>query len=61
MELSNTSAVSIKNAIISNFPMYGIIDDYLKTNLIAFVSDGASAMLGRKSGVCIQLKKCTHK
>lgn len=57
MELSNTSVDSIKNTIISNLAMYGLIDIYLNNNLVAFVSDGASAMLGRKSGVGIQLKK----
>lgn len=54
--MSNTSADSIKHAILSYLAIYGLIDDYLKNNLVAFVSDGASAMLGRVSGVGIQLK-----
>lgn len=31
-------------------------DHFLKQNLIAFVNDGASAMLGRVAGVGIKLK-----
>lgn len=56
IELSNTSADSIKYAILLYLAIYGLIDDYLKNNLVAFVSDWASAMLGRVSGVGIQLK-----
>jgi len=56
VELSNTSADSIKNAILSTLAVYGLTDDYLKNNFVAFVSDGASAMLGRISGVGTQLK-----
>jgi len=49
--LSNTSAISIKNSILSTLAVYGLTDDYLKNNFVAFVSDGTSAMLGRISGV----------
>lgn len=56
VELSATSAEEIKNAIITNLFYYGMTDDFLKKNLIAFVSDGASTMLGRKAGVSTKLQ-----
>jgi len=56
IELCATSAEAIKNAIITNLFYYGMTDDFLKKNLIAFVSDGASTMLGRKAGVSTKLQ-----
>ena len=35
----------------------GFNNEYLKNNLIAFCSDGASVMLGRNCGVGARLKK----
>ena len=34
----------------------GMDEDFIKDNFIAFASDGASAMLGRKSGVAAHLQ-----
>jgi hypothetical protein len=51
VELSAKSAEAIKNAIITNIFYYEMTDDFLKKYLIAFFSDGASTMLGRKAGV----------
>lgn len=45
------------NAIISNFAMNGLDGTYLKRNLVTFVNDGDSTMLGRISGVGIQLQR----
>lgn len=56
VELKNTSAETIKSAILQNFALNGMDDHFLKQNLIAFVSDGASAMLGRVAGVGVKLK-----
>eukprot|EP00102_Acyrthosiphon_pisum_P010394 XP_008178697.1 PREDICTED: E3 SUMO-protein ligase KIAA1586-like [Acyrthosiphon pisum] len=57
IELTNTSADSIKNAILTNLSSHGLNNNFLKLNLIAFVSDGASSILGRIAGVGAQLKK----
>lgn len=47
----------MKGAILQVLEQYGIDFNLLKRNLILFVSDGASNMLGRKSGVSTLLKK----
>lgn len=57
IELNCTSAESIKTAIINNMLKHGIKLDFLKQNLVGFVSDGASNMLGRKGGVGVLLQK----
>jgi len=57
IELDCTSAESIKTAIINNMLKHGIKLDFLKQNLVGFVSDGASNMLGRKAGVGVLLQK----
>lgn len=57
VELTETSAKSIKSAIITNLCFYGMNDEFLKKNLVAFVSDGASTMLGRIAGVGTQLQQ----
>jgi hypothetical protein len=56
VELSAISAEVIKNAIITNLFYYRMTDDFLKKHLIAFVSDGAFIMLGRKAGVSTKLQ-----
>ncbi|CAI6372550.1 unnamed protein product [Macrosiphum euphorbiae] len=56
VELNNTSAVSVKGSMLQALEKYGINFEFLKKNLNAFVSDGASNMLGRKSGVGTLLK-----
>jgi len=53
VELSATSAEEIKNSIIiTNLFYYGMTDDFLKENLIAFISDGASTRYARKKNWC---------
>lgn len=39
--------VELQSAILKNLSSNGMDDNFLKQNLIAFVSDGASSMLGR--------------
>lgn len=56
IELQNTSASTIYAAIIDDLSKYGINHEYLKNNLDGFVSDGASNMLGRVSGVGVKLQ-----
>lgn len=56
IELNCTSAESIKTSIINNMLKHGIKLDFLKQNLVGFVSDGASNMLGRKAGVGVLLQ-----
>lgn len=56
IELQNTSASTIYTAIIDDLSKYGINHEYLKNNLVGFVSDGASNMLGRVSGVGVKLQ-----
>lgn len=56
IELNCTSAESIKTAIINNMLKHGIKLDFLKQNLVGFVSDGASNILRRKAGVGVLLQ-----
>lgn len=43
--------------MLQNIYKVGFDINYLKSNLNAFCSDGASVMLGRKSGVSSRLSK----
>ncbi|KAF2884865.1 hypothetical protein ILUMI_21308, partial [Ignelater luminosus] len=54
-ELMSTTAECIFNTLLSTLNDYGFHNEYLKANLIVFCSDGASTMLGRKSGVAAKL------
>uniref|UniRef100_A0A2K5RGT8 Zinc finger protein 451 n=1 Tax=Cebus imitator TaxID=2715852 RepID=A0A2K5RGT8_CEBIM len=54
-ELVSTTAEYIFNTLLSTLNDCGFTNDYLKANLIAFCSDGANTILGRKSGVTTKL------
>ncbi|KAL2792006.1 E3 SUMO-protein ligase KIAA1586 isoform c [Daubentonia madagascariensis] len=54
-ELVSTTAECIFNTLLTTLNDCGFTNEYLKANLIAFCSDGASTMLGRKSGVATKL------
>ncbi|XP_061476359.1 E3 SUMO-protein ligase KIAA1586 homolog isoform X3 [Rhineura floridana] len=54
-ELVSTTAECIFNTLLSTLNDCGFNNEYLKANLIAFCSDGANSMLGRKSGVATKL------
>jgi hypothetical protein len=51
IELEGQSAMTIFESLLRCLAFYGFDNDYLKNRLIGFASDGASVMLGRKSGV----------
>ncbi|XP_034298582.1 E3 SUMO-protein ligase KIAA1586-like [Pantherophis guttatus] len=57
VELKKQDAETICSAVFESLYKVGFTQDYLQKNLIAFCSDGASVMLGRKSGVSIRLAK----
>lgn len=51
VELEGTTSEIIFKTLISVLEKHGFNEKYLHENLIGFCSDGASVMLGRKSGV----------
>jgi hypothetical protein len=51
IELEDQSASTICQSLLRCLSSHGFDDMYLKNNLICFASDGASVMLGKKSGV----------
>jgi len=55
VEIPNASAITIKEYILKSLVKFGINYEFLKKNLISFVSDGAS--MGRKAGVGVLLQK----
>lgn len=57
VEIPNASAITIKEYILKSLVKFGINYEFLKKNLISFVSDSASNMLGRKAGVGVLLQK----
>ena len=56
-ELPGLDAQSICNCIVDALARYSFNKEYLVKNLIAFTSDGASVMLGTRSGVGKRLKE----
>ncbi|XP_072472196.1 E3 SUMO-protein ligase KIAA1586-like isoform X2 [Notamacropus eugenii] len=54
-ELVSTTAECIFDTLLSTLDDCGFNNEYLKANLIAFCSDGANKILGRKSGVATKL------
>ncbi|XP_010386235.2 E3 SUMO-protein ligase KIAA1586 homolog [Rhinopithecus roxellana] len=54
-ELVSTTAEYIFNTLLTTLNDCGFTNEYLKANLIAFCSDGANTILGRKSGVATKL------
>ncbi|XP_012504170.1 PREDICTED: uncharacterized protein KIAA1586 homolog isoform X2 [Propithecus coquereli] len=54
-ELVSTTAECIFNTLLTTLNYCGFTNEYLKANLIAFCSDGANTILGRKSGVATKL------
>ena len=56
MELESQSADNITKSSLQCLQTWGMDEDFIKENFIAFASDGASAMLGRKSGVAARLQ-----
>jgi len=56
VELEGQGAEQIRAALLKSLHDGGFDNEYLRNNLIAFYSDGASVMLGRNSGVGTRLK-----
>ncbi|KAJ6657829.1 hypothetical protein lerEdw1_001879 [Lerista edwardsae] len=57
VELEKQDAETICFAVMNSLQNVGLTKDYLKKHLIGFCSDGASVMLGRKSGVSTRIAK----
>ena len=58
VELKNQQSETIYNAAMECLESSGFTKQYLEKHLIGFCSDGASVMLGSKSGVATRIKKC---
>ena len=56
VELSATNADSILNALLTCLTAHGFCEDFFKEYWVGLGVDGASVMLGSKSGVATQLK-----
>lgn len=54
IELEQTTADSITDALLKFLMDNGLDDEFLKQCFLGFCSDGASVMLGRKAGVYMQ-------
>ena len=55
--LNNQSTEEIAESLRSCLLRSGFNEEYLQHHWIAFISDGASVMMGRKSGVATRLKQ----
>jgi len=55
VELSVADAKTMKAALLTCLASHGIDEAYLKKSFICFAADGASTMLGNKSGVAMLL------
>uniref|UniRef100_A0AAQ4R3J4 DUF4371 domain-containing protein n=1 Tax=Gasterosteus aculeatus aculeatus TaxID=481459 RepID=A0AAQ4R3J4_GASAC len=56
VEMESQSAENITKSLLQCLQTWGMDEDFIKENFIAFASDGASAMLDRKSGVAARLQ-----
>ncbi|CAG0909121.1 unnamed protein product, partial [Cyprideis torosa] len=56
IELDDTTAQSIVNGLITTLGEWGFTLDFLKANLVAVTTDGASVMVGNVNGVLQRLK-----
>lgn len=55
LELESQTTESIEKALLTCLDTAGLSEEWLQKNWIAFVSDGASVMLGRNPGVATRL------
>ena len=60
VELEGQGPEAIHRCLLESVNSVGFNMDYLRKNLIAFCSDGASVMLGRSSGVGVRLRNDFH-
>ncbi|XP_067130130.1 E3 SUMO-protein ligase KIAA1586-like [Centruroides vittatus] len=57
IELEETTSENIFKTLMTVLEKHGFDEQYLKENLIGFCSDGASVMLGKKSGVATRIEQ----
>uniref|UniRef100_UPI00358F1FC4 E3 SUMO-protein ligase KIAA1586-like n=1 Tax=Myxine glutinosa TaxID=7769 RepID=UPI00358F1FC4 len=57
IELESLSAESITNNVLSTLDKHTFTEAYLKKNLVGVCADGASTMVGKKSGVMTRLQE----
>uniref|UniRef100_A0A671K3M9 DUF4371 domain-containing protein n=1 Tax=Sinocyclocheilus anshuiensis TaxID=1608454 RepID=A0A671K3M9_9TELE len=57
VELQDQTSEGIIDALMSCLTKAGFTEEWLKQNWVSFVSDGASVMVGKHSGVSAKLKK----
>lgn len=55
VELSATNADGIYQALMNNLSHHGFFEAIMKERFVCFASDGASVMLGSKSGVATKI------
>ncbi|XP_031357901.1 E3 SUMO-protein ligase KIAA1586-like [Photinus pyralis] len=55
IDLETTTSSNIFNMLMLCLEKHGFTNDFLARNLVCFASDGASNMIGKKSGVATQL------
>ena len=60
VELAKTDATTITTAIYKCLDRWGFSDDFLKNNWVCITTDGASVMLGQKSGVATLVSQRYH-
>ena len=56
-ELESQTAEGISTSLLTVLLDAGFTEEYLKENWIAFVSDGASVLMGKRSGVAVRLQE----
>ncbi|KAJ8405555.1 hypothetical protein AAFF_G00315350 [Aldrovandia affinis] len=56
VELESQRAEDIEEALLNCLDTTGFTEEWLQKNWVSFVSDGASVMLGKNSGVATRLK-----
>ncbi|XP_067122016.1 E3 SUMO-protein ligase KIAA1586-like, partial [Centruroides vittatus] len=57
IELEETTSENVFKTLMTVLEKHGFDEQYLKENLIGFCSDGASVMLGKKSGVATRIEQ----
>lgn len=55
VELQNQRAEEITSSLLATLKSHGFLEEYLQENWISFVSDGASVLMGKSSGVAKRL------
>lgn len=56
-ELQSQNAEQIEKQLLDTLQLNGLCDEYVQKNWVAIATDGASVMVGKKSGVVTRLRK----